>query len=372
MGTHKEDYYTLLEVQRNASDSEIKKAYRKKAMTYHPDRNPGDKAAEEKFKLVSEAYEVLSDQEKKQIYDQFGHEGLSGQGYHGPQNASDIFSSFGSIFEDFFGFSSDGGRRVRKGKDLRYDLSLDFKEAVFGVQKDISFYKQCICDTCHGTGAKKNTSPVTCSSCKGSGQMRQTQGFFSVMMECSNCHGSGKIIREFCSTCHGQGTINKKKNLQVKIPAGIDTGVRLRVSGEGEPVPDGVSGDLYVFIKVKESKEFQRDGNDVFLNYPLDCIQASLGCKVEVNTLETKETFTIPSGTQHGERFKLKSKGIPSLKGHGRGDFYLRINIAIPKKLSKEQRKHLESYATYSNLPYGNSIEKKKATASGFFQKIFE
>ena len=217
MSQTKEDYYVLLEVDRNASATEIKKAYRKKAMQYHPDRNPGDKVAEEKFKAVSEAYEVLSDAEKKQIYDQFGHEGLSGQGYHGPRDASDIFSSFGSIFEDFFGFSGGGGSRVPKGKDLRYDLTLEFKEAVFGVKKNLSFYKQMTCDGCEGSGAKKGTQPVTCTNCQGSGQIRQTQGFFSVMMECSHCRGTGQMIKEHCGTCHGAGTLNKRKTLKSKF-----------------------------------------------------------------------------------------------------------------------------------------------------------
>ena len=311
MSSKKEDYYVLLGVERGASDTEIKKAYRKKAMQYHPDRNPGDKEAEEKFKLVSEAYEVLSDAEKKQIYDQFGHAGLEGQGYHGPRDASDIFSSFGSIFEDFFGFSGGGGSRVRKGKDLRYDLTLDFKEAVFGTKKTLNFYKQETCDDCEGSGAKKGTKPVTCTHCQGAGQIRQTQGFFSVMMECSHCRGTGQIIKEYCSTCHGQGTVNKKKNLEVKIPAGIDSGVRLRVGNEGEAVPGGQNGDLYVFITVKESDVFERDGADVYVNYTLDCVQASLGCKLEIKTLDdTKETLTVPAGTQHGERFKLKAQGL--------------------------------------------------------------
>ena len=345
MNEQKEDYYQLLGVEKGAGASDIKRAYRKQAMKYHPDKNPGDKKAEEKFKAVSEAYEVLSDQEKRQIYDQFGHEGLSGQGYHGPQNASDIFSSFGSIFEDFFGFSGGASsQRVRRGKDLRYDLELDFKEAVFGCEKEISFYKQENCEVCSGSGAKKGTRPVTCTSCGGSGQMRQTQGFFSVMMECHHCGGTGEIIKEPCTNCHGAGTVNKKKKLQVKVPGGVDTGVRLRVSGEGEAVQGGKNGDLYVFIAVKESKEFERVDNDIYLNYPLNCIQATLGCKLEVNTLDSKETFTIPSGTQHGETFKLREKGVPSLKSQRRGDFFLRIHITIPKKLSKEEKKHLENY----------------------------
>lgn len=373
MSTQKEDYYKLLEVEKNANASEIKKAYRKKALKYHPDKNPGNAAAEEKFKAVSEAYEVLSDQEKRQIYDQFGHEGLSGQGYHGPQDASDIFSSFGSIFEDFFGFSGGGSsQRVRRGKDLRYDMTLEFKEAVFGIKKEINFYKQASCDPCSGSGAKKGSSPSTCSTCHGSGQMRQTQGFFSVMMECHNCRGTGKVIKDFCPSCHGAGTINKKKNLQVKVPAGVDTGVRLRVSGEGEAVSGGQNGDLYVFIQVNESREFERDGQDVYLNYPLHCLQATLGCKIEVETLDGKETFSIPAGTQHGETFKLHGKGVPSLKGHGRGDFFLRVHITIPKKLSKSQKKHLEAFAEESSLPHGNKVENKKACSSSFFQRIFE
>lgn len=373
MSTQKEDYYVLLEIDRNADGSTIKRAYRKKAMQYHPDKNPDDKVAEEKFKAVSEAYEVLSDNQKRQIYDQFGHEGLSGQGYHGPGDASDIFSSFGSIFEDFFGFSEGGSsKRTRRGKDLRYDLTLEFKEAVFGVKKEINFYRQSSCEPCAGSGAKKGTSPITCTTCQGSGQTRQTQGFFSVMMECHSCRGTGKMIKEFCSECHGAGTVSKKKNLQVKVPAGISDGVRLRVSGEGEAAPGGQNGDLYVFLSVKESKEFTRDGDDIYLNYPLNCVQASLGCKIQVETLDSKETFSIPAGSQHGETFKLKGKGVPSLRGHGRGDFFLRIHITVPKKLSKDQKKHLENFAKDSGLPFGSDVEKKKACSSSFFQRIFE
>jgi molecular chaperone DnaJ len=351
------DYYDVLGVSRDSSDKEIKSAYRKLALKNHPDRNPGDKSAEAKFKEASEAYEVLSDSKKRQIYDQHGHAGLSGQGYSGFQDVNDIFSSFGNIFEDFFGFGEQGpgGRRQpRKGSDLRYDLTIDFKEAAFGAEKDIQFKRKSHCPDCKGSGAKKGSSPVTCPDCGGSGQVRRSQGFFSIAMTCSSCNGAGRVIKDLCGHCHGQGEIYERKKIHVKIPAGVNSGVRLRVSGEGEPGPQGGSnGDLYVVINVRESTQFIRDGYNIFIKEPVSFVQAALGCKIQVETLDSKETITIPPGTQHGEKIILRQKGVQKLKGSGRGDFFVEVKITIPKKLSKDQRESLIKYADSTGIKLG-------------------
>ncbi len=364
----KEDYYTLLNVSREASHSEIKSAYRKSALKYHPDRNPGNKEAEDKFKSLSEAYEVLSDKNKREIYDRFGHEGLQGQGYQGPQDASDIFSSFGNIFEDLFGFSGQGSAgRSRKGSDLGYDLHIDFMEAVFGTEKAIKFKRRISCQPCGGSGAKPGTSPVRCTVCGGSGQVRRSQGFFSVQMSCSNCQGQGAVIKHVCSKCRGEGVAAEEKKLNVKIPPGVETGLRLRVTGEGEAsFSGGSSGDLYVILHVKESKKFQREGSDVYTAQPISFTQAALGCQLEVETLDGKESVAFPAGSQFNDEIKLTGKGIPRIQGGGRGNLYVRVKIIIPKKLSEQQRKLLQQYAISS----GEQPSTKGK--EGFFKKIFE
>ena len=367
----KQDYYELLGVSKGCDNSELKKAYRKKAMQYHPDRNPGDKKAEEKFKSLSEAYEVLSDSKKRQVYDQFGHDGLSGQGYHGPSDMNDIFSSFGSIFEDFFGFSgSEGGResRARKGADLRYDLEIDFKEAVFGCQKDIQFQRQSVCNPCGGSGAKPGTQPVRCSVCHGNGKISRSQGFFNVMMTCQNCNGQGSIIKEFCQNCRGSGQVSENKTLQVKVPAGVDSGVRLRVSGEGESGKGG-AGDLYVVLHVRENEYYQRDGANILVQQKISFVQAALGCRIKVETLNETKTIKIPNGTQHGQKFKISGQGVPHLRGGGRGDFFVEILVEIPKSLNSEQKKLLEDYAKSANIKLN---PEDKNDNQSFFQKIFE
>ena len=372
MTQQKKDYYEVLGISRNATKPELKKAYRTSALKHHPDRNPGDKDAEAKFKEASEAYEVLSDDKKRAIYDQYGHAGLSGQGYHGPQDMEDIFSSFGSVFEDFFGFG--GGqsqKRQRRGADLRYDLAITFKEAVFGTEKTIQFKKKTICTHCQGSGAKPGTSPIQCSDCGGSGQVRQTQGFFSVMMTCSTCRGSGQIVKDFCSYCHGAGEVLKSKKIHVKIPPGVDSGVRLRVSNEGESAgAGGVNGDLYVVLNVEESPNFIRDGVDILVKQKINFVQACLGCELKVSTLDSEELITVPAGTQHGVRFRIRNLGVPYLKRSGRGDFFVEMHIDIPKKLSKPQKDLLVDYAKTSNISL--TMNNNKKSSATFFQRMFD
>jgi len=362
----KRDYYEILEVTRTSSDGDIKTAYRKLALKFHPDRNPGDKSAEEKFKEASEAYEVLSHPEKRSRYDRFGHQGVGNQGF---QDVSDIFQSFGSIFEEFFGFSggsAGGGRtRARRGADLRYDLAIEFEEAVFGIEREIEFERADACETCSGSGAKPGTNRVTCKGCGGVGQVRRNQGFFSIATPCGSCGGEGTKLEHPCATCRGEGRVLKNKKISVKIPAGVDTGVRLRVGGEGEVGSNGgPSGDLYVVLHVKESERFTRDDLDLILLQPIGIAQAALGCKLKVKTLDGEETIEVPAGVQFGHRVTIAGAGVPQLKGKSRGDLHVEIQIVTPKKLSKEQKELLQKYAEISK-------EDVLQEGSGFFHKIF-
>lgn len=361
----KRDYYEILSLERTCTEVEIKASYRKAALKYHPDRNPGDKEAEERFKEASEAYEVLSDSQKRATYDRFGHQGLSGQGFSGFQDVGDIFSSFGNIFEEFFGFSGGGGgRRSRRGADLRYDLVIEFEEAVFGVEKEVEFERAAECGTCHGTRAEAGgRSP--CKTCGGIGQVRRSQGFFSIQTTCPTCRGEGEMITKPCKACSGRGATMERKKISVKIPAGVDTGLRLRVSGEGEGGGSGGQpGDLYVVLHVKESKDYERDGNDLIVTKRIGIAQAALGCKLQVPTLDGEKALEIPAGTQHGHRLTVAGAGVPHLKGIGRGDLHVQIEVAVPKKLNKEQRELLERFAQASGEEAGGS--------GGFFQKIFK
>lgn len=360
----KRDYYEILSITREVTEVEIKGAYRKAALQYHPDRNPGDKVAEEKFKEASEAYEVLSDAQKRATYDRFGHQGLSGQGFQGFQDVGDIFSSFGSIFEEFFGFSGGGPRgRQRRGADLRFDLAIDFEEAVFGVEKEIEFERAVECEVCNGARAEPG-GKTTCRTCGGVGQVRRSQGFFSVQTACPTCRGEGEQITKPCKGCQGRGVKMDRKKISVKIPAGVDTGLRLRVTGEGEGGAGGApAGDLYVVLHVKESKDFERDGNDLILTRRIGIAQAALGCKMKIPTLDGEQTLEVPSGTQHGHRLTVPNAGVPHLRGMGRGDLHVQVEIAVPKKLTKEQRELLERYAQAAGEEAGGS--------GGFFQKIF-
>ena len=364
----KQDYYEVLNLSSGATGAEIKSAYRKAAMKYHPDRNPGSSEAEEKFKEASEAYEVLSDDQKRQVYDQFGHQGLSGQGYSGPRDASDIFSQFGSIFEDFFGFSGGGGRsRARRGADLRYDLELEFKDAVFGIEREIEYEREVSCQLCSGSGSEPGSSPVSCNTCHGHGQVRRSQGFFSVATTCHTCHGEGKIVKDPCKKCRGRGRSVEKKTLSVKVPAGVDNGLKLRISGEGEGGAfQGPAGDLYVLLFVKEGGAFRRDGVDLILQQPISFVQATLGCKLEITTLEDKkEVIVIPTGAQYGHRITVPGAGVPHIRGVGHGDLHVELDIRIPERLSKEQRAVLEQYAAISH-------EEVQRGGQGFFQRIFD
>nr|ADI87845.1 hypothetical protein AKSOIL_0337 [uncultured bacterium Ak20-3] len=359
----KQDYYELLSVSREANAEEIKAAYRKAALKFHPDRNQQDPHAEEKFKAVSEAYEVLSDQKKREIYDRFGHEGLSGRGYHGPGSAEDIFSSFGSIFEDFFGFSgnSRGQPRARRGADLQYELNIAFEEAVFGVDKEISFQRRSDCGECTGTGAKPGSKTVQCTTCGGDGQVRRSQGFFSVATTCPTCHGEGRIIQDPCQKCRGRGSVSEKRKIDVKVPAGVDSGLRLRVSGEGEAgTLGGPAGDLYVVLNVSESKTFERDGYDVILKKDISMVLASLGGELEVETLKGKKTVMVPAGTQFGDRIALKGEGVPHIRGSAKGDFIVEFIVRVPKRLSKQQRELLVKFA--------DSLERG---GGSFFKELF-
>jgi molecular chaperone DnaJ len=343
------DYYRILEVRREASGDEIKKNYRKIAMQYHPDRNPGNKEAEEKFKLASEAYEVLRDPEKREIYDRYGIEGLKGTGFSGFRGFDDIFSAFGDIFEDFFGMGGAGSSsrrtRARPGADLRYDLKLAFTEAAAGKEIDIEIPRNCACDSCDGTGAKPGTSPVQCPACRGTGQMTRSQGFFTISTTCSQCRGEGTYIRQPCAECHGAGRVRKTKNIHIKIPGGVDTGSKLRVRGEGEEGERGGSpGDLFVFIYVEPHDFFTRDQDNVVCQVPISLTQAALGTEIEVPTLDGNKVLKVPRGIETGDTLKIKSQGFPSLRGYGRGDQIVQIVVKTPKNLTRRQEELLREF----------------------------
>ena len=344
----KRDYYEVLGVNRSAGENEIKAAYRKLALKYHPDRNPGDQQAEESFKEAAEAYDVLQDPQKRNIYDQFGHQGLEGSGFSGFGGFEDIFSSFGDIFEDFFGFGSNRRtrRRVQKGADLRYDLTLSFMDAAFGTETEIDVEKSERCPTCEGSGAKPGTYPETCQYCQGSGQISRTQGFFSVRTTCHHCQGQGQIIPNPCKECKGASRILVRKKVSVKIPPGVDNGSRLRLSGEGEAAGyGGIPGDLYVFVHVEPHEFFQREDTHVICRIPISFVQAALGDRVEVPTLNGQEVLDIPRGTQPGELFRLNGLGIPSLRSGRRGDQIIQVDIRTPTNLNKQQQELLKEFS---------------------------
>lgn len=344
----KRDYYDILGVNRNASGDELKSSYRKLALKYHPDRNPGDQEAEEKFKEAAEAYEVLRDPEKRSIYDQFGHQGLEGSGFSGFGGFEDIFSSFSDIFEDFFGFSTRrrSRTRVQRGADLRYDLSLSFMDAAFGTETTIDIEKMETCSQCHGSGCEPDTQPESCRQCGGVGQVSRSQGFFTVRTTCPTCRGRGQIIPNPCAACRGTGQEMIQKTVSVKIPAGVDHGSRLRLNGEGEAgAQGGPPGDLYVFISVEPHDFFARRNNDVICRIPISFVQATLGDKIAVPTLNGEKTLEIPKGTQPGDVFYFHGDGIPSLRGHGRGDQIIQVDIRTPTHLTKKQEGLLREFA---------------------------
>ncbi|HCX89080.1 MAG: molecular chaperone DnaJ [Deltaproteobacteria bacterium CG_4_9_14_3_um_filter_44_9] len=343
----KRDYYDVLGLSRGASDEEIKKTYRKLAMKYHPDRNPGKKEAEEKFKEAAEAYEVLRDPEKRRLYDQFGHEGLKGTGFRGFSGFEDIFSTFGDIFEDFFGFGTRRSRTAaRRGADLRYDIQLSFAEAAFGKETEIEILKASQCDRCEGTGAKPGTYPATCPGCQGKGQVTRSQGFFNISTTCPHCNGEGKIIANPCVDCRGTGKVTKKKKVSAKIPGGVEDGSRLRLRGEGEEGErGGAPGDLYVVLHVERHPLFDREGDDIICQIPISFTQAALGTEIDIPTLNGTKKIHIPRGTQSGHAFRLKGEGTHHLRGHGRGDQIVEVIVKTPTKLTKKQEELLREFA---------------------------
>ncbi len=339
----KRDYYEVLGVPKTAADPQIKSAYRKLALQHHPDRNEGNKAAEEKFKEAAEAYAILSDGEKRARYDRFGHDGVSSQAGAGfdPSTFAGFEDIFGGIFGDFFGGGRHGG--PERGSDLRYDLEISFEQSAKGVETAIQIPRLETCETCHGSGAAAGSSPTTCPQCQGRGQQRFQQGFFTVARTCSRCNGTGRIIAKPCAGCKGAGRTAKERQLTVKIPAGIADGQRLRISGEGESGPQGgPAGDLYVFIEVAPHPFFRRDGNHLACEVPLNFTTLALGGTIEVPTLDGHEGFKVPEGTQSGTVFRFRGKGMPDVSGRGKGDLYFTVQAVTPKKLNKEQRALLE------------------------------
>jgi molecular chaperone DnaJ len=364
----KRDYYEVLGVSKSASEAELKAAYRKLALQFHPDRNPGDKAAEESFKEAAEAYEVLRDAQKRQLYDHYGHQGLEGTGFSGFGGFEDIFSSFGDIFEDFFGFGGRRGGRARsqRGADLRYDLNISFMDAAFGVETTINIDKHATCTECEGRGVEPGTHAETCPQCRGVGQVGRSQGFFTIRTTCPQCRGTGQVIPNPCHQCGGNGQILTNKTVAVKIPAGVDNNSRLRLSGEGEAgAMGGPAGDLYVFIHVQPHDFFKREENDVYCQIPISFIQATLGDTVEVPTLNGTQTLEIPKGTQYGDVFRFRGEGIPSLRTGRQGDQVIQVTIKTPTSLNKKQEALLREFAQLEENKFGKRLKNifKNATS---------
>ncbi|HDR14392.1 MAG TPA: molecular chaperone DnaJ [Desulfobacteraceae bacterium] len=369
----KRDYYETLEIPRTAEPAEIKKAYRKLALRYHPDRNPGDKEAESRFKEAAEAYSVLGDPEKKQLYDRFGHAGLEGQGFKGFSGFEDIFSNFGDIFEDFFGFGTRrrGRSRAAQGRSLRYDLEISLEEAFSGKEEKIVFQKYDVCEKCSGTGAAEGSSPEVCRTCQGRGSIARQQGFFHVTTTCPACKGTGRVISNPCRDCMGQGKKRVERKINVRIPPGVDTGSQLRLRGEGEPGENsGPAGDLFVVIHVKDHPFFSRDGENLACRIPVSFVQAALGGVTNVPDLGSENEFelTIPPGTQSGEVLKIPGKGMVSLQNKSRrGTLFVKIHVKIPEKLTARQRELLTAFAeTEGDMKDGKKRNK------GFLKRMMQ
>ena len=362
MATTKRDYYHVLGVERAATPDEIKKAYRKLAVKFHPDKNPGDKSAEDKFKELGEAYEVLSNTDKRAAYDRFGHQaftqgggfGGAGGGVHDPFDVfREVFGSgrgSGGIFESIFGDvgGQDGGERGGRGRgsDLRYDMRISFQEAARGVEKEIEISKLQACDTCHGSGAEPGSKVTTCSTCGGHGQVAVTRGFFNIAQTCPRCRGAGQTIEKPCHTCHGDGRVEKTAKIKIKIPAGVEDGTRLRSSGQGEGgARGGPAGDLYVVLHVEPHEIFQREGTDLYCSVPISFARAALGGEVKVPTLEGSAVLKVPAGTASGKVFRLRGKGLPEVHGRGVGDLHVKLYVEVPTRLNTIQRAHLQAFA---------------------------
>lgn len=363
----KRDYYEVLGVQRGATEQEIKSAYRKLALQYHPDRNPDNPGAEEKFKECSEAYAILADTEKRSLYDRFGHAGVGNAGA-GAGFDPTVFQDFSDIFGEFFGFGDlfGGGRsgrgrsRVQRGADLREDITIEFEEAVFGAEKKISYRRHDLCETCRGSGSAGGKAPVSCRTCGGRGQVRYQQGFFSVARTCPACQGSGSVVSDPCTKCKGEGRVVQSKTVEAKIPAGVEDETRIRFTGLGEAgLHGGPSGDLYVVLHVKDHPFFERQGNDLHCVVPVSFTQAALGAEIKVATLEGEHSLMVPESTQSGTVLKIRNKGVPVLNGHGKGDLFVEIRVQTPAKLTKRQRELLEELqgtTPIENKPQQRSI----------------
>jgi molecular chaperone DnaJ len=363
MAATKRDYYEVLGIGRNASEQDLKGAYRKLALKYHPDRNPNNKEAEEKFKEAAEAYAVLSDPEKRRVYDAYGHAGL-GSAAAQPDFNADVFADFSDIFGDFFGFGDlfgGGGRRrtrAQRGDDLRYDLEISFEEAVRGIEAEIQVPRMESCSQCNGTGAEDKDGWTTCATCRGRGEVIYQQGFLSIRRTCGTCGGRGKLLRRPCRTCKGEGYVQKTRQLKVKIPAGVDSGMKMRVAGEGQAgVNGGPPGDLYVFLQVQPHPVFERKDADLLCTVPINVAQAALGTTLDILTFDGLETVKVPEGIQSGETIRLRGKGVPMVNGGGRGDLVVQIQVRTPTKLTREQRRLLEQLR--ESLPAGNEPEEK-------------
>lgn len=370
----KRDYYTVLGVERGASEDELKKAYRKLAMKHHPDRNLEDKGAEAKFKEAKEAYEILTDPRKRAAYDQFGHAGVDptmNGGRGGPEGFGGFADAFGDIFGEIFGQQGRGNRAngVYRGADLRYNLELSLEDAARGAEVKIRIPSLDECETCHGTGAKPGTQPKQCGTCNGRGEVRVSQGFFSIQQTCPTCHGKGKVVADPCTACHGQGRVKKSKTLSVKIPAGVDQDDRIRLTGEGEAgLNGGPHGDLYVVVNLKQHAMFQRDGADLHCEMPISFTVAALGGELEIPTLDGHATITVPPETQTGQTFRLRNKGIRPVRASAAGDLYCHVAVETPVKLTARQKELLRELDTISQ----ENPDKHSPRAKGWFDKVKE
>ena len=371
----KRDYYEILGVDRSASEDEIRKAYRKLAVKYHPDKNPGDKVAEEQFKELGEAYEALSDAQKRAAYDQYGHaafdprarasRGGFSSGFHDPFDIfREVFSGAGGgIFDEFFGGGRSDPSQPQRGDDLRYDLEITLEDAAHGCEREITVNKAERCDTCHGSGGEEGSRIKPCATCGGRGQVLTSRGIFSIAQTCPACAGAGRVIEKPCRACRGSGRRDKSSKIHLRIPPGVDTGARLRSSGNGDAgLRGGPPGDLYVVLRVRPHEIFQREGDDLICEIPVGFVQAALGAEVEVPTLEGRATVKLPAGTQPGTVFRLKAKGLKNLQGYGHGDLHVRVHVEVPSRLNSEQRKKLEEFAALCN-------GKESPLAQSFFEK---